>query len=123
MAFDNGASSAMAYNNNVVASDPKFVKTTFNEIKESDDETRNLVSNTFGQLKKYVEGMFYCNGFSTNVSNAYYSAMNDPNDKLMSAIKFIVSILGLEIFALTMKWEIRQADVFQCTLTHNLRRI
>ena len=31
MAFDNGASSAMAYNNNVVASDPKFVKTTFND--------------------------------------------------------------------------------------------
>ena len=82
MAFDNGASSAMAYNNNVVASDPKFVKTTFNEIKESDDETRNLVSNTFGQLKKYVEGMFYCNGFSTNVSNAYYSAMNDPNEQI-----------------------------------------
>ncbi len=33
MAFDNGTSSAMTYNNNVVASDPQFVRTNFNEIK------------------------------------------------------------------------------------------
>ena len=74
-----------------------------------------FVSNTFGQLKKFVEGMFYCNGFSTNVSNAYYNAMNDPNEQINVGDK-VYQHPGVENLRAYNEMGNPAGGCFQCTL-------
>ena len=49
-------------------------------IKKSDAETRNVISNTFGQyLKNNLEAIWYAIGLNPNVNIAYQNAMTDPS--------------------------------------------
>jgi hypothetical protein len=53
------------------------------DIKKTDDETRNVISNTFGQFIKNNLAAFWseaCQGFSPNVTKAYESVMTNPNE-------------------------------------------
>ncbi len=49
-------------------------------IKKTDEETRNVISNTFGQyIKNNLEAFWYSVGLNANVNMAYQNAMTDPN--------------------------------------------
>lgn len=77
----------MSYNENTQAIDSinrsaatteTYVKSEFN-IKTHDDETRNVISSTFGLIKHNLEALWYSVGLDPNVNIAYEKALNDPN--------------------------------------------
>jgi hypothetical protein len=49
-------------------------------IRKFDEETRNLVSSTFGMIKNNLEAFWYSVGFEPNVNIAYEKTINDPNN-------------------------------------------
>jgi hypothetical protein len=48
-------------------------------IRASDDETRNIISATFGVIKNNLYAFWASVGFEPNVNAAYQNAMTDPN--------------------------------------------
>ncbi len=62
----------------VSATTDNYVKTDFG-IKVTDNETRNIMSATFGVIKNNLEALWYAVGFEPNVNIAYQKTMSDPN--------------------------------------------
>lgn len=62
----------------VTATTDNYVRTDFG-IRVSDDETRNLISSTFGLLKNNLESLWYSVGLEPNVNIAYEKTMMDPS--------------------------------------------
>lgn len=48
-------------------------------IKKTDDETRNIISSTFGMIKNNLDALWYSVGLDPNVNMAYEKTMTDPN--------------------------------------------
>ncbi|MBR6722740.1 hypothetical protein IKL64_04735 [bacterium] len=48
-------------------------------IKRTDEETKNVISSTFGMIKNNLEALWYSVGLDPNVNIAYENTMNDPN--------------------------------------------
>lgn len=46
-------------------------------IKKTDEETRNVVSATFGVIKNSIEAFWYSTGLDPNVNNAYETTMTN----------------------------------------------
>ena len=65
-------------NRNAASTDPQFVAVDLG-IKKSDEETRNIISSTFGVIKNNIEAMWYAIGLEPNVNVAYQNTMTDPN--------------------------------------------
>lgn len=64
--------------NRNVATTETYVQANFN-IRKTDDETRNIISSTFGMIKNNLEALWYSVGLEPNVNIAYEKTMNDPN--------------------------------------------
>jgi len=62
----------------VNAKTENYVKTDFG-IKVTDEETKNIISSTFGMLKNNLESLWYSVGLEPNVNLAYEKTMMDPN--------------------------------------------
>ncbi|MDE6138275.1 MAG: hypothetical protein K2F57_02255 [Candidatus Gastranaerophilales bacterium] len=60
------------------ASTDNYVKTDLG-IKHTDDETKNVISSTFGLIKNNLEALWYSVGLEPNVNIAYEKTMSDPN--------------------------------------------
>lgn len=58
-----------------------YVKTDFG-IKVTDEETRNVISSTFGMLKNNLQSLWYSVGLEPNVNMAYEKTMMDPNQAI-----------------------------------------
>lgn len=67
------------FNRVVPAREDMYVKTNLG-IKRTDEETQNIMSNTFGFIKRNILDVFWNSiGLDQNVNSAYYQAMTDPN--------------------------------------------
>ena len=64
-------------NRNIAAKEPQFVAVDFG-IKKTDEETKNIISSTFGLIKNNIEAIWYSVGLEPNVNMAYTQAMTDP---------------------------------------------
>jgi len=64
-----------AINSTAALNDTTYVSTDFG-IKKTDDETRNIISSTFGMLKNNLEAFWYSTGLDPNVNNAYANTMS-----------------------------------------------
>lgn len=60
------------------ATTDNYVKTDFG-IKVTDEETKNVISATFGVIKNNLEALWYAVGLEPNVNMAYQKTMLDPN--------------------------------------------
>ncbi len=60
------------------ATTDSYVKTDFG-IKVTDEETKNVISATFGVIKNNLEALWYAVGLEPNVNVAYQKTMMDPN--------------------------------------------
>ena len=60
---------------------PNFVKVDFG-IRKTDDETRNIISSTFGVIKNNISALWNSVGLEPNVNMAYEQAMQDPNSAI-----------------------------------------
>lgn len=58
--------------------DDNYIKTDLG-IKRTDEETKNLISSTFGIIKNNLEAFWYSVGLDPNVNIAYEKTMTDPN--------------------------------------------
>lgn len=74
----NGGKNAIHEINETSATTENYVKTNFG-IKVTDEETRNVISATFGVLKNNLEALWYSVGLEPNVNIAYEKTMMDPN--------------------------------------------
>jgi len=73
----NGAINAI--NRTAAATDNSYVRTDLG-IRASNDETKNLISTTFGQyIKNNLEAFWGAVGLDPNVNIAYQKIMSDPN--------------------------------------------
>ena len=48
-------------------------------IDNTDEETRNVISSTFGVIKNSLDALWYSVGLDPNVNIAYEQMMTDPN--------------------------------------------
>ena len=64
--------------NRTSAAQANYVSVDFG-IKKTDEDTRNIISSTFGMIKNNLEALWYSVGLDANVNAAYEQAMNDPN--------------------------------------------
>lgn len=48
-------------------------------IKRTDEETKNVISSTFGIIKNNLEALWYSVGLEPNVNIAYEKTMTDPS--------------------------------------------
>lgn len=65
--------------NRVTASTDSYVRTNFN-IKPTDEETRNVISSTFGVIKNNIlQAFWYATGLDDNVNGAFQQSMTDPS--------------------------------------------
>ena len=62
----------------VNAKTENYVKTDFG-IKVTDEETRNVISSTFGLIKNNLDALWYSVGLDPNVNMANQKTMMDPN--------------------------------------------
>lgn len=60
------------------ATTDNYVKTDF-DIKVTDEETRNVMSATFGVIKNSMDALWYSVGLDPNVNIAYQKTMMDPS--------------------------------------------
>lgn len=81
MTFGNGQGNIEAYNRTAIASNPQYVQTNLG-IKPTDEETQNLNSNTFGQIKRDPDAKWFAIGLSPNVNRAIETLMSDPNSAI-----------------------------------------
>ncbi len=68
-------------NRSAAISEDNYVRTDLN-IKRSDDETRNIISSTFGMIKNNLNALWYSVGLDPNVNMAYEKTMTDPNSTI-----------------------------------------
>lgn len=64
-------------NRNAASTDPSFVK--LNLGISNDEDTRNIISSTFGVIKNSIDAMWYAIGLEPNVNIAYQNTMMDPS--------------------------------------------
>ncbi len=65
--------------NRAAASTDNYIRTNLN-IKSTDDETRNVISSTFGVIKNNILQAFWsATGLDSNVNTAYEQSMTDPS--------------------------------------------
>ena len=64
--------------NRNVATTETYVRADFG-IKRTDDETKNVISSTFGLIKNNLEALWYSVGLEPNVNIAYQNMMSDPS--------------------------------------------
>lgn len=65
--------------NRATATTDNYVRTNLN-IKATDDETRNLISATFGVIKNNILQAFWnATGLDENVNIAFQQSMTDPS--------------------------------------------
>ena len=76
MSSENRAISAV---NHVAAMNESNYVSTDLGIKQTNEETRNVISSTFGMIKNNLEAFWYSVGLDPNVNNAYERTMTDPN--------------------------------------------
>lgn len=76
MGFNNRAVTEV---NNTAAMTGEIYVSTDLGIKSTNDETRNIISSTFGMIKNNLESFWYSVGLDPNVNNAYEVTMTDPN--------------------------------------------
>lgn len=81
MSFTNGNANIEALNRTTIATNPQYIHTDLG-IKPTDEETQNLTSSTFGQIKRDPDAKWYATGFAASVSRAYENLMNDPNTQI-----------------------------------------
>lgn len=73
--MDNRAVNAV---NQVAASrETNYVSTDFG-IRSTNEETRNIISQTFGMIKNSLDSVWASVGLDPNVNNAYEQAMTNP---------------------------------------------
>ena len=63
--------------NQIAAADNEYVATDLG-IDYYDDETKNLISSTFGVIKNSLQSFWYSTGLDPNVNNAYAETLSDP---------------------------------------------
>lgn len=80
MSFD-GKMAIDKVNNTSAMTDPHYVEVNFG-IKKTDEETRNVISSTFGMIKNNLEALWYAVGLDANVNAAYERTMSDPNSAI-----------------------------------------
>lgn len=65
--------------NRTMAGNNGYVETKLT-IKKTDEETRNVISNTFGRyIKNNLDALWVAVGLDPNVNIAYQKTMTDPN--------------------------------------------
>lgn len=65
--------------NGIAAGAPgSYVSTDFG-IERTNEETRNVISNTFGALKNNLDMLWSAVGLDANVTGTYQQVMSDPN--------------------------------------------
>lgn len=68
-----------AVNTTAAMRESNYVSTDLG-IKKTDEETKNIISSTFGIIKNNIlEAFWYSTGLEPNVNNAYTNTMSDPN--------------------------------------------
>ena len=65
--------------NNIAAGSADNYVTTNLRIDRTDEETRNVISNTFGALKNDLNLLWSAIGLDPNVTNSYNQILADPN--------------------------------------------
>lgn len=78
MSFDETRIKTEQVNRNAASTNPEFVEVKFN-IERTDEETRNLISATFGIIKNNIEAIWNSTGLEPNVNTAYQTAMTNPD--------------------------------------------
>lgn len=73
-----GKRSIDAINRAAIASNDKYIKTDLG-IRETNEETANVISSTFGVIKNSLDSLWYSVGLDPNVNVAYEKTMMDPN--------------------------------------------
>lgn len=68
----------MTINRTAAAQEGNYVTSDFG-IKSSNEETRNIISSTFGMIKHNLDALWNSVGLDPNVNNAYEKTMTDPN--------------------------------------------
>ena len=63
--------------NQIAATDNEYVTTDLG-IDYYDDETKNLISATFGIIKNSLQAFWDSTGLDPNVNNAYAETINNP---------------------------------------------
>ena len=76
-----GNANIEAYNRTAIATNSGYVQTDLG-IRSTDEETQNLTSATFGQIKRDPNAPWYAIGFSASVTRAYEALMNNPNTEI-----------------------------------------
>lgn len=72
------ARAVQAFNNIAAMGEDNYVSTDLG-IKTSNEETKNIISSTFGVIKNNLDALWYSVGLDPNVNNAYEKVMMDPN--------------------------------------------
>ena len=78
MSVDDAKIKTSLVNRNAASTDPQFVEVNLG-ISRTDEETRNIISSTFGMIKNNLEAVWYAIGLEPNVNAAYQTTMMDPN--------------------------------------------
>lgn len=73
-----GNRSVSAINQVAATNENNYVSTDLG-IKSTNEETRNVISSTFGMIKNNLEAFWYSVGLDPNVNNAYEKTMTDPS--------------------------------------------
>ncbi len=82
MSYNDGKASIDAVNRTSAMSNPQYVQTDLG-IKKTDQNTQNIISSTFGEIKRFSDAMWYAIGFDPNVNQAYQNVINDPNTQIV----------------------------------------
>lgn len=78
MSVDDAKIKTSQVNRTAASTTPQFVSVDFG-IQKTDEETRNIISQTFGVIKNNIQAMWYAIGLEPNVNAAYQQTMMDPN--------------------------------------------
>jgi len=70
-----------AINNLAAGSGTSYIPTNFG-IEKTDEETRNIISSTFGAIKNNLDLLWNAIGLDPNVTNSYQQMINDPNSSM-----------------------------------------
>lgn len=66
--------------NRIAAMGENIYTPTDLNIKRTDEETRDVISSTFGVIKKNIlQAFWFATGLDGNVNSAYQQAMTDPS--------------------------------------------
>lgn len=79
MGIDESKIKTSLVNRNAAKTNPHFVEVDLG-IENQNEETRNIISATFGVIKNNIEAMWYAIGLEPNVNIAYSQTMSDPGN-------------------------------------------